>query len=91
VNICGIVTFDGQTELRLAPAPFSGEEILEHTKNLKTDYGKDPSGKPTKNQRRKEGEPLVFLKRRPIWFLLPYWKDLMVRYNFDAMHIEKCV
>jgi hypothetical protein len=36
-------SFDGQTELRLAPAPLSGEEILEHTKNLKIDYGKDPS------------------------------------------------
>jgi hypothetical protein len=84
-------SFDGQTELSSVPAPLSGEEILEHTKNLKTDYGKDPSIKPANNQRCKEGEPLVFLKRRPIWFLLPYWKDLMVRYNFDAMHIEKNV
>jgi hypothetical protein len=42
-------SFDGQIELRSAPAPLSGEEILEHTKNLKTDYGKDPSGKLAKN------------------------------------------
>jgi hypothetical protein len=42
-------SFDGQTELRPAPAPLSGEEILEHTKNLKIDYGKDPSGKPAMN------------------------------------------
>jgi hypothetical protein len=83
--------FDGGIEVRPAPAPLSGEEILEYTKNLKTVYGKDPSRKPAKNQRRKEGEALVFLKRRPIWFILPYWKDLMLRYNFDAMHIEKNV
>jgi hypothetical protein len=55
---------------------------------LHSEYGKDPYGKQAKNQRHKEGEPLVFLERRPIWFLLPYWKDLMVRYNFDVMHIE---
>jgi hypothetical protein len=82
-------SFGGETELRPAPAPLSGEEILECTKNLKTVYGKNPSGKLARNQTRKEGEPLVFIKRRHIWFILPYWKDLMVQYNFDAMHIEK--
>jgi hypothetical protein len=54
-------------------------------------YGKNPSGKAVRNQTCKEGELLVFIKRRYIWFILPYWKDLMVRYNFDAMHIEKNV
>ena len=83
--------FGGETEVRPAPVPLSGEEILHCTANLKTVYGKDPSGKPAKNQSRKEGEPLVFLKRRPIWFLLPYWKKLMLRYNFDPMHIGKNV
>ncbi|XP_025795594.1 uncharacterized protein LOC112875826 isoform X2 [Panicum hallii] len=84
-------SFGGEIESRSAPVPLSGDEILEYTKNIKTVYGKNPSGKAAKNQRRKEGEPLVFLKRRPIWFILPYWKDLMVRHNFDAMHIEKNV
>jgi hypothetical protein len=74
-----------------APAPLSGEEILECTKNLKIVYGKNPSGQPARNQTLKKGESLVFIKRRPIWFIFPYWKDLMVRYNFDAMHIEKNV
>jgi hypothetical protein len=81
----------GGEELSPTPVPLLGEEILECTKDLKTVYGKDPSRKPTKYQKRKDGEPLVFLKRRTIWFILPYWKDLMVRYNFDAMHIEKNV
>ena len=31
------------------------------------------------------------LKRRFIWFQLPYWKDLMLRHNFDVMHIGKNV
>ena len=84
-----IDSFGGDVEVRPASTPLSGEQILECTKNLKTDYGKDPSGKIARNQRRKEGEALIFLKRRPIWFRLPYWKDLMLRYNFDAMHIEK--
>jgi hypothetical protein len=81
----------GESELRPAPTPLSGEEILDCTKNLKTIYGKKPSGKPIRNQKRKDGKPLVFLKRRPIWFTLPYWKDLKIRYNFDVMHIEKNV
>jgi hypothetical protein len=71
-------SFGGETELWPAPARLSGEEILECTKNLKTVYGKNPSSKPARNQSRKEGEPLVFIKRRPIWFILPYWKALMV-------------
>jgi hypothetical protein len=83
-------SFGAQTELRPAPLPLSGEQILECTENLETVYGKKSSGKATR-KKRKEGEPLVFLKRKPIWFLLPYWKDLIFRYNFDAMHIEKNV
>ena len=64
---------------------------MEYNKNINTVYGKNPSGKPARNQKCKDGEPLVFLKRRPIWFILPYWKDLLIRYNFNAMHIEKNV
>jgi hypothetical protein len=62
-------SFGGETELRPAPAPLSGEEILECTKNLKIVYGKNPSGQPARNQTLKKGESLVFIKRRPIWFI----------------------
>ena len=41
-------SFCGEIELRPTPIPLSKEEILECTKNLKTIYGKDPSGKPAK-------------------------------------------
>ena len=81
----------GSTELRQASTPLFGEEILECTKDLVTVYGKDPSGKKLASKRCKEGEPLVIFKRRSIWFKLPYWKDLMMRHNFDVMHIGKNV
>jgi hypothetical protein len=83
--------FGGKTEFRTAPKPLSGEEILECTKDLSTSFGNDPSGKKPARKRRKEGEPLVIFKRRSIWFKLPYWKDLMLRHNFDSMHIGKNV
>ena len=83
--------FGGKTEFRPAPKPLSGEEILECTKDLSTSFGKDPSGKKPARKKRKEGEPLVIFKRRSIWFKLPYWKDLMLRHNFDFMHIGKNV
>ena len=81
--------FGGKTEFRAAPTPLSGEEVLECTKDLNTVFGKDPFGKKPETKRRKEGEPLVIFKRRSIWFELPYWKDLMLRHNFDFMHIGK--
>jgi hypothetical protein len=81
----------GSTELRQAPAPLSGEEVLECTKDIVTVFGKDPSGKKPARKKRKVGEPLVIFKRRSIWFRLTYWKDLMLRHNFDAMHIGKNV
>jgi hypothetical protein len=86
-----VASFGGESELRPALAPLSRDEILEYTKNLKTVCGKNPSSKAARNPQRKEGEPLIFLKRRSIWFILLYWKDLMIRYNFDATHIEKNV
>jgi hypothetical protein len=83
--------FGGKTELRPAPTPLSGEQILDCTKDLSTSFGKDPSGKKPARKKRKEGEPLAIFKRRSIWFILPYWKYLMLRHNFDVMHIGKNV
>jgi len=81
----------GGTEFRTAPTPLTGEEILECTKDLSTSFGKDPSEKKPTRKKRQEGEPLVIFKRRSVWFKLPYWKDLMLRHNFDFMHISKNV
>ena len=84
--------FDGTMEHRAAPTPLTGEEILELTANIKTTFGKDPTTKKPANPVRKgrNAPPLVW-KRKSIWFKLPYWKDLLLRHNFDVMHIEKNV
>ncbi|XP_015698788.1 uncharacterized protein LOC102716551 [Oryza brachyantha] len=84
-------SFDGIIELRPAPTPLTREEILMQTEILHTVFGKDPSGKRPKKRKRKDDEPLTIWKRRSIWFKLPYWKDLLMRHNFDVMHIEKNV
>jgi hypothetical protein len=81
----------GKIKFRPAPTPLSGEQILECTKDLNQNFGKDPSRKKPANKRHKKGEPLVIFKRRSIWFQLPYWKDLLLRHNFDIMHIGKNV
>jgi hypothetical protein len=44
-------SFDGQSKLRPTPAPLTRDEILEHTKNLKIEYGKDPSGQGSKESK----------------------------------------
>ena len=79
------------TEHRTAPKPLTGQEIMDLTANLQTPFGKDPTGKTKAKRKRKEGEPAPLYKRQSVWFRLPYWKDLMLRHNFDAMHVEKNV
>jgi hypothetical protein len=57
-----------------------------------TSFGKDPTTKkPAKRPRKKDSEPPIVWKRKSIWFRLPYWKDLLLRHNFDVMHIGKNV
>jgi hypothetical protein len=47
----------GKTESRPAPTQLSGEQILECTKDLNQNFGKDPCRKKPTNKRRKKGEP----------------------------------
>jgi hypothetical protein len=82
--------FDGTVETRTAPVPLTGEEVDALTENMETVFGKDPTGKPPTNKR-KRGDPPQIFKRRSIWFRLRYWKDLLQPHNLDAMHIEKNV
>jgi hypothetical protein len=81
----------GHIECEAAPVPLSGTEIFELTKNIPSNFGKDPKGKKPRRKQRKEGEPPVIWKRHSIFFKLPYWKDLKMHHNFDIMHIEKNV
>ncbi|KAL4560827.1 hypothetical protein LXL04_032982 [Taraxacum kok-saghyz] len=69
-------SFVGKEELRDAPIPVSGEEVLQklHDHEFLVQY--TDSGP---------------LKKKSIFFMLPYWKHLLLRHSLDVMHIEKNV
>ncbi|GJV50562.1 putative transposase-associated domain-containing protein [Tanacetum coccineum] len=69
-------SFDGDEELRYAPAHRSGEDILNHLDHidfLNENVDKSP------------------WKKKSIFFKLPYWKHLLLPHSLDVMHIEKNV
>ncbi|KAI5337889.1 hypothetical protein L3X38_017160 [Prunus dulcis] len=76
--------FDGNTERRLRPRKWSGDEILEQLNRL--DFA--PFGKTVSRTR-----PSTHLNwtHKPMFFELPYWSKLKLRHNLDMMHVEKNV
>ena len=45
-----------------------------------------------KKSKGKQKRGLIFdssMKKRSIFFQLPYWRRILVRYNLDVMHCEK--
>ncbi|KAI5325030.1 hypothetical protein L3X38_034103 [Prunus dulcis] len=76
--------FDGNTERRLRPREWSGDEILEQLNRL--DFA--PFGKTDSRTR-----PSTHLNwtHKPMFFELPYWSKLKLRHNLDVMHVEKNV
>ncbi|KAI5321214.1 hypothetical protein L3X38_030285 [Prunus dulcis] len=76
--------FDGNTERRLRPREWSGDEIVEQLNRL--DFA--PFGK-TVNRIR----PSTHMNwtHKPMFFELPYWSKLKLRHNLDVMHVEKNV
>lgn len=44
-----------------------------------------------KQQGKKEKKPEDWIKKRSIFFKLPYWEHNLLRHNLDVMHIEKNV
>ncbi|KAI5341710.1 hypothetical protein L3X38_009585 [Prunus dulcis] len=76
--------FDGNTEHRLRPREWSGDEILEQLNRL--DFA--PFGKTVSRTR-----PSTHLNwtHKPMFFELPYWSKLKLRHNLDVMHVEKNV
>ncbi|BBH04741.1 Ankyrin repeat family protein, partial [Prunus dulcis] len=75
--------FDGNTERRLRPREWSGDEILEQLNRL--DFA--PFGKQL------VGQTFYHLNwtHKPMFFELPYWSKLKLRHNLDVMHVEKNV
>ncbi|CAL2233583.1 unnamed protein product [Prunus armeniaca] len=76
--------FDGNTEGRLRPREWSGDEILDQLNQL--DFA--PFGKTVSRIR-----PSTHMNwtHKPMFFELPYWSKLKLRHNLDVMHVEKNV
>ncbi|KAI5353040.1 hypothetical protein L3X38_005932 [Prunus dulcis] len=76
--------FDGNTERRLRPREWSGDEILEQLNRL--DFA--PFWKTVSRTR-----PSTHLNwtHKPMFFELPYWAKLKLRHNLDVMLVEKNV
>ncbi|CAL9001226.1 unnamed protein product [Prunus brigantina] len=76
--------FGGNTERRLKPREWSGDEILEQLNRL--DFA--PFGKTVSRIR-----PSTHMNwtHKPMFFELPYWSKLKLRHNLDVMHVEKNV
>ncbi|BBG99628.1 hypothetical protein Prudu_009379 [Prunus dulcis] len=76
--------FDENTEYRLKPREWSGDEILEQLNRLDFSLFRK-----TVTQTR----PYTHLNwtHKPMFFELPYWSKLKLRHNLDVMHVEKNV
>jgi hypothetical protein len=72
------------------------------TESTKKDRKKKKKKKKKKKEKKKrkrkksnkKKEPVaskILCKKKSILFRLPYWKDNLLRYNLDMMHIEKNV
>ncbi|XP_018466264.2 uncharacterized protein LOC108837738 [Raphanus sativus] len=95
--------FDNTVEIGTANRIRSGVEIADILRDFKNDFGKKLSKK-SKQKRTtgdeddvasveeyEEDDDLWRLKKKSIFFELPYWKDMPVRHNIDVMHVEKNV
>ena len=71
-------SFNGKEELRSAPRGLKGTEIAKKLKGFRNNFGK--------KRKKKIDWPL---KKKSIFFELPYWAKNTLRHNLDAMHIEK--
>jgi hypothetical protein len=86
--------FDGTQELEGPLDVPDGVEILRQLDGKV--FGDEDSGRSEKRQKTAQEKQQaanndVVWKKKSIFFRLPYWKDNLLRYNLDVMHIEKNV
>jgi hypothetical protein len=85
--------FDGTQKLDGAPIVPNGEDILRKLDVL-FECG-DNNARIEKRQKIAhdvvDTNVDIGLKKKSIFFTLPYWKDNLLQYNLDVMHIEKNV
>ncbi|XP_061363881.1 uncharacterized protein LOC133307391 [Gastrolobium bilobum] len=74
-------SFDGSTELRPAPIPPSGSDMLRQI---------EVSQKRVEDEGTSEIGPQQW-KKKSIFWDLPYWEHNLIRHCLDMMHIEKNV
>ncbi|XP_042449045.1 uncharacterized protein LOC122033970 [Zingiber officinale] len=100
-----IKEFNGMEELGEAGRPLSGINLFDKLSDITCEFGKKTSVKGKIRKKAKENivedieeEKYVgatnfskCLKKKSIFFNLPYWKYLHVRHCLDVMHIEKNV
>ncbi|KAL4555403.1 hypothetical protein LXL04_038021 [Taraxacum kok-saghyz] len=81
--------FDGKQEKRDRPRLFTSDQILRQLAAIpRCTTGKAPSNE---DKNRKRGVDELNWSKKSILFELPYWSKLLMRHNFDIMHIEKNV
>lgn len=79
------VKFDGNTERRMKPKQFSGDDLVQQFALVQD---RDPGKHPNNKKRKRTPEELNWT-RKPILFELPYWPKLKLRHNLDVMHVQK--
>ena len=69
----------------MEPEELSGDDILRQFANIPFVR----FGKQSNTGKRKRAEEELNWTKKSIFFELPYWRTLKLRYNLDVMHIEK--
>ena len=75
--------FDNTKEERIGPHDLSDEDVLVQLNTFLQRSADDNTRK-----RKRDTDRHDIWKNKSIFFELPYWQNLLLRHNFDAMHIE---
>ena len=79
--------FDGKKENGLSPKQLSGDDVLSRLCDLEFLIFRNGAKKRKHDELNKKDN----WSKKSIFFKLPYWRTLLLRYNLDVMHIEKNV
>lgn len=71
--------FNREQEVEIAHKPLLGDEVYQREEHLIAVFGNNKENPIEKN----------IWKKRLVFFNLPYWSSLDVRYCLDVMHTEK--
>ncbi|KAL6191518.1 hypothetical protein ACLB2K_037908 [Fragaria x ananassa] len=92
-NVCESVLdtiLDVKGKSKIGAASRRDLELQELMEDVPVEAREGGGGK-EKQKKLKKGDPAKLLKKKSLFFELPYWEELLVRHNLDVMHIEKNV